>query len=341
MPVTREMRIRSTWSRMRRAFRARLASTLMVIVGVFALAWITSPIGRTVLPQGLANISDSPSLALPRLIGMSPDELSRVDIGLMNLLCATGLPGNDATNTRAALAELDRMARQVNTETERHLRKFQTHPDEFNSSEAYFRMLCLTTVLQQDFGIRYNPNRARPSDGAIEPNEAFFADSSDVFLHGLLGPKRTGTCASLPVLYVAVGRRLGYPLKLVAAKNHLFARWEGGRERLNVEATTQGLTTFEDDYYRRWPFVMTPEEERSERYLTSLSAADELSVFLSLRTQCLLAAGRRDEALFTQEQVCRLAPYSVTQREILHREASQTKPSNRSEQRKQQTALNL
>jgi regulator of sirC expression with transglutaminase-like and TPR domain len=174
----------------------------------------------------------------------------------------------------------------------------------------------------------------------VEPNESFYADASDVFLHGLLGPKRSGTCASLPVLYVAVGRRLGYPLKLVTAKNHLFVRWDGAGERLNIEATTQGLTTFEDDYYRRWPFPMTPEEEQVERHLTSLSPAEEVSVFLSLRTQCLLAAGRWDEALSSQEQACRLTPYSANQREILERLSIQTKPMDR-RQGNRQTALNL
>jgi regulator of sirC expression with transglutaminase-like and TPR domain len=200
-------------------------------------------------------------------------------------------------------------------------------------------MLCLVTVLQQDFGVSYSPNRAKPSEGTIEPNETFFADSRDIFLHGLLGPRRTGTCASLPVLYVAVGRRLGYPLKLVAAKNHLFVRWENERERLNIEATTQGLTTFDDEYYRGWPFPMTPEEERTERYLTSLSPAEELSVFLSLRTQCLLAAGRYAEALAKQEQVCRLA-FRECQKEVLAQVKHQAQQQTRNE-RKNQSALNL
>jgi hypothetical protein len=62
-------------------------------------------------------------------------------------------------------------------------------------------------------------------------NDGFFADPSKVFLHGLLGPERVGTCSSLPVLYVAVGRQLGYPLKLVTAKGHLFVRWEGAESR--------------------------------------------------------------------------------------------------------------
>ena len=279
-------------------------------------------------------------MTFSRLLASESHELSDVDIGLLNLRCATGLPGTGTMGIEAVVMELDLMSRRVKAETEKHYGKYQANPKEFNQSEAHFRMLCLVTVLQQDFGVGYNPERARPSDGAIEPNETFFADSRDIFLHGLLGAKRTGTCASLPVLYVAVGRRLGYPLKLVAAKNHLFVRWESEREKLNIEATTQGLTTFEDDYYRRWPFPMTPEEERTERYLTSFTPAEELSVFLSLRTQCLLTAGRWTEALTSQEQVCRLAPHSATQREILDRVRSQAKHLDRRNQN-HQTALNL
>jgi hypothetical protein len=264
-----------------------------------------------------------------QLISMGTNELNRLDIGRMNLLCVERLRGGDGSKVRANLAELDRMVRQVRAETERHYRKFQTKPEEFNRSDAYFRMLCLVTVLQQDFGVRYSPSRARPNDGPSEPNEAFFADSRDIFLHGLLGPERTGTCASLPVLYTAVGRRLGYPLKLVVTRNHLFVRWEDSRERLNIEATSEGLTTYDDDYYRRWPFPMSPEEEQAERYLQSLTPAEELAVFLSLRTNCLLATERFREALECQEHACRLAPHSPSQRQLLeHARAGANKSSD-------------
>jgi len=320
----------------------RFALVFLGTTALVIMAWVAARgIRQGSASHGRAATSATASpMTFSRLLSMSTSEMKQVEIGVMNLVCAADLAGSEVIDMPAALAELDRMARQVKTETEKHYRRFQINPQEFNSSETYFRLLCLVTVLQQDFGVGYSPDRARPSDGAIEPNETFFADSRGIFLHGLLGAERTGTCASLPVLYVAVGRRLGYPLKLVAAKNHLFARWDDGRERLNIEATTQGLTTFDDDYYRRWPFPMTPEEERTERYLTSLGPAEELSVFLSLRAQCLLAAGRWDEALFSQEQVCRLAPHSASQREILHRVRSQVKQQTQKEQ-KNQTAMNL
>jgi hypothetical protein len=48
------------------------------------------------------------------------------------------------------------------------------------------------------------------------------------------------------VLWAAVGRRLGYPIKLVTGRwrsgnNHLFARWEErGGVCLNIEITSRG-----------------------------------------------------------------------------------------------------
>lgn len=112
----------------------------------------------------------------------------------------------------------------------------------------------------------------------------------------------------MPVLYVAVGRELGYPLKLVTTKGHIFVRWEGGGERFNVEATGQGLNRFEDEYYRHWPFEVIPAEEAAEGYLKSLTPPEELAAFLSIRGMCLREAGRKQEATESFAAAVRLAP---------------------------------
>ena len=79
-------------------------------------------------------------------------------------------------------------------------------------------MMMLGTVLAQDLGIGYNPKLALPQlDGEI-PTLAQAANSKDVFIHGLLNGNHLGTCASMPVLVVAIGRRLGYPVNLAGAK---------------------------------------------------------------------------------------------------------------------------
>jgi len=221
---------------------------------------------------------------LPRLIAFSPSEMKACEAAQINLACAESLFGAETLNLRESLTLLDQWAKHVKSETERHLYRFRKSPNEFQNCEGYFRMLMMVVVLYEDFGVRYNTNRMSNS---TEPraNDGFFADSRDVFIHGLLGPRRTGTCSSMPVLYVALGRRLGYPLKLVKAKGHLFARWESadGRERFNIEATSKGLNSFPDNYYEQWPYPMSETDLKSGHYVRSLTAPEELALFLQTR----------------------------------------------------------
>jgi hypothetical protein len=100
----------------------------------------------------------------------------------------------------------------------------------------------------------------------------------------------------MPVLYIAVGRELGYPLKLVTAKNHLFIRWEDAKEQRNFETTGDGLNSFDDNYYRSWPLPISEKEEKQYGYLISLTRSEELGVFLSIRANCLEAAGLSEQA---------------------------------------------
>ena len=114
----------------------------------------------------------------------------------------------------------------------------------------------------------------------------------------------------MPVFYVAIGQHLGYPMKLVTAKDHVFARWEsaGGKERFNIEATGQGLSTPDDDFYKKWPFPITDEDIKANSYLKSLTAAEDLSLFLETRGHCLRVAGRLPEAKMAYLQAQALTP---------------------------------
>jgi len=117
-----------------------------------------------------------------------------------------------------------------------------------------------------------------------------------------------GTCSSMPVLYIAVGRRLGYPLRLVTTKAHLFVRWEGGMDRFDVETTGKGMNRYDDEHFKQWPFPVTDAEIRTEGFLKSLTASEELAVFLSLRGNCLKESGALKEAANCFAQASRLAP---------------------------------
>lgn len=238
---------------------------------------------------------------------LSAEQIAQLDIAQLNLLCAQGLPGWESLNLSESLAVLDQWAARVRAETERHAYRFERNPAEFENSKGFFKLLMLGVVLAEDYRVHYRTDRqVSPEMAAM--NDGFFADARDVFLSGLIGESRAGTCSSMPVLYVALGRRLGYPLKLVTTQGHLFLRWEGEGERFNLEVTGNGLNRFTDDYYRHWPFEVSEAEVAAEGYLKSLTSAEEQAVFLSIRAMCLREAGKMNEAAEAFELAAKLAP---------------------------------
>lgn len=288
-----------------------------------------------------ANVATPTSLR--ELLDRAPSVFQSPDIALLNLLSAQTLPGTVGLDVQGCLAMLDQWATRVKSETERHLYRYRRNPAEFDNSEGYFRMLMMAVVLYEDFGVRYNPERIIAPE-SVREGDRFFADSSDLFLHGLLGSKRMGTCSSLPVLYIALGRRLGYPLKLVTTKGHLFVRWKGrmtetltspqpsplpqgaerekareieSSERFNVEATGKGMNRYDDEHFKRWPFELTEEEIAANGFLKSLTAEEELAVFLSIRAQCLIENGRQAEAVESLTATVRFAPHCEAYRRLL------------------------
>ncbi len=159
----------------------------------------------------------------------------------MNLECAKGLNGTEDLNIPETLEMLDQWAAQIKKRTDQLMGRFYVNPENYNHSEAYFRMLAFVSILQSDYSVRYKEDSLFRLDNPSLPDELFFKDAKDIFIHGIMEKARQGTCASLPVLYVSLGRRMGYPLYLVPAKKHLFLRWDDGKERINIEATTEGF----------------------------------------------------------------------------------------------------
>ena len=197
------------------------------------------------------------------LLKMTGVELARFDIAEVNLVCAAGLPETENLNVDRYLATLDQWAEAVRYDTVRHMYKFDRSPAGYENSEAYFRLLSMTTVLQLDCGVKYNSESIRDVD---------FSDPKEQFIHGIIDGDG-GTCVSLPILWVAVGRRLGYPMKLSTAIGHLFARWDDPvtGERINFEAAGNGMVTHPDDYYETWPREMSPKQ--IEKYTESEDAS--------------------------------------------------------------------
>lgn len=258
------------------------------------------------------------SLKLSDILEMTPEQLSTVDIAEVNLLCATGLSGSEKFDIAQGLKTLDRWADAVQGETSRNFHRFKRNPAEYDNSEAFYRMGMLITVLQQDMGIHYNEDLIGVSENdAEEINKAFLTDPSNMFITGILGPNRAGTCSSMPVLYVAIGRRLGYPVKLVVIKDHFFVRWEGrDGTKLNIEGTGHGIVTHPDSYYVEWRKISS-EDIAAGRSLKSLTREQELAAFLINRSGVLAYHNRLPEAMASAAEASRLWPEDKNSKSFL------------------------
>lgn len=231
-----------------------------------------------------------------KLTSLPAEKLEQLDIALLNLLCAEGLPGAENLNVAECLAVLDRWAEVVKQSEQKYSVQFFENRQKYDNSYAMFQAVNLGLTLKEDLKCGYNQELVR--SGAMEDirSTRFFRNSSDLFLHGFV-ESRTGSCSSLPVLMVAVGRRCGYPLYLVACKGHLFCRWDDGAERFNIETACPGVDSKPDDYYRNWPYPSSDSEIRTEGYLQNLTPKQELAVFAQLRASCLQENCRLDESL--------------------------------------------
>jgi hypothetical protein len=134
--------------------------------------------------------------------------------------------------------------------------------------------------------------------------------SKNIFINGLLSDERLGTCSSMPVLWTAIGRRLGYPLSLVHAKNHLFVRWEDKKDRFNVEASKGVMASPPDASYKTWPFPLTDEEIAKGPYLKSLTPTEEMADAMNARFWELMHYRRYDEALGIALKLRQMLPHA-------------------------------
>ena len=263
---------------------------------------------------------------------LSDDELAELDIAAVNLVCAVGLPGAHDLDVDRYLNWLDDATHKIKLATERNYYKFLENPAAFHNSQAYFCIVCMIELLQTQFGVRYNPKWQGITPDQPVPRE-FGQDARDVFVHPIIDGIG-GTCGSLPILYIAVGRRLGYPLKVVKASQHLFARWDdpdGNHwhkpERFNIEASGRGVHLLPDEHYKTWPRELSDEDIEAGIFLKSLSPREELAEFLATRGFVWLAHNRLKLALDCFERATELSPrnghfarwrlYAASKRELL------------------------
>lgn len=301
----------------RRAIVAGSAIVVLTLLSAVPVYGQSTPLGTAPSSQPVRNPSGVPeeSLTLEDLIRLPEKDLAKVDVVTLNLAAAEGLPGSERIDRKAIRDTIDGWARRVAAVTLSKAHFFKSNPDYYENSWAKFCAIQLVLTLQQDLGVHYNyEQRTNPS----------LAKSKDQFLHGIV-EGTGGTCASLPVAFVAVGRRLGYPLRLAQSFSHFYARWDDpvSGERFNIEGSNPGGVDFHnEEHYREKAQQMGAGRLEGGNYFKSMSPREELSSFLTTRADCLRENGHWVEALHTYRRAARLAPENLFAAGLLRMTAS-------------------
>jgi tetratricopeptide (TPR) repeat protein len=110
-------------------------------------------------------------------------------------------------------------------------------------------------------------------------------------------------------LVVAVAERADLPIYPVAAPGHVFARWDDGENRINLECTAAG-ESHPDSWYMEgldsWP--ITPKAVERGTYLRNLTRDELLAIVLSNRAALLSDLGRPIRAREANERALELYP---------------------------------
>jgi hypothetical protein len=234
---------------------------------------------------------------------MPETAIPHLDLAEVNLICSEGLPESHRVDRPGCLRTLDAWAEVVRQWTRAADAEYwQTDPASFDHSRPLFLMVSLVTALKQHCGVRYDPKAVGKG-----PDDPFTFDEQ--FIHGAIQGDG-GTCATLPLLFAAVGRRLGYPVKVANNQRHVLCRWDDPTtgQRVNIEGSSSGVDSYPDDHYRNWPQPITSaEDERAYGWLTSWTPRRELANAIGQRgyvwddngeygkaTECFLAAAELD-----------------------------------------------
>lgn len=248
-----------------------------------------------------------------QLCEMSDEQLSKIDLGLVNLLCAMGLPYGPDGDIGRYLDWLDDSAEQVRLSIDRSYGVFLENPARFHNSQAFFCIACMVCWLQDHLGVRYHPKWSGITPEMRLPDD-FGLSAEDVFIHSIIHGTG-GSCCSLPMLYVAIGRRLGYPLKIVKAMHHLYFRWDdlsGAHwvhgDRFNVEASCRGLHRPPDEYYLTWPHPVPQQLLDDGTCGQSYTPRQDIAVCLATRGHVCLVNNYWAGAMEAFGYATRLAP---------------------------------
>lgn len=188
------------------------------IIVLFLLVNLT-----TTTPIAFSEEQPQKQLWLAEIENLTKLSEEEIDIGKVSLILAKEVyPDLDVERYSKKIDEM--------VEDVRKLTNGSTDPD--------FRIRIMDNYFYLDKGFRY------------DYEDPYAKKVKNRYLNGIMDTK-AGSCTTMPMLYLAITQRLGYPIYPVAAPQHLFLRYvaEGFKED-NIEVTGNGAYVSNEEFIR-------------------------------------------------------------------------------------------
>ncbi len=232
-------------------------------------------------------ISHSPAIPTPQPRSASMQDLlnlpeDKIDIGLVALTLAKEIyPDIDVA---AYSARIDALAEQV-----RQLAGGSQGPD--------WRVRCLNTTIYLNEG--YHGSR----DAVFTRNPEYF------YINRLLDTKQ-GNCVTMPLLYVAVAQRLGWPVYPVTVPDHFFVRYvDPALDQQNIEATSGGAYVSDERYAKE--FTVSKLGRDQGTYLRTMTYREFLGELTAINAIRFGQNGQMPRAITYLKLAAELNPRSI------------------------------
>lgn len=250
-------------------------ATILLALLVPRSASCQTPASTTVIPNPGAPknlVAEQESLTVQELIRLPEKQLAKLDVVTLNLVVARVLePDIDIASYRRFI---DRMAEYVRLQIEANEPYFLEHQWDFQGRKEKWICTLMWQIITQDFGYGYLKGKLLDLDHT-QPWQKF--------VHGII-QRGEGTCCNLPVLYVSIGRRLGYPIRMALGPQHAYCRWEStDAEPFNFEVINRKGIWFPTDEQVLAAKINRCPASWQRHFFRSLNAREMLGYFLTLR----------------------------------------------------------
>lgn len=261
--------------------------------------------------RSTGDLASYQAMAVSDLVALSDDELEAIDPLVINMIVAKVLPELVDIKFEKYVRIVDTWARRIG--------------DGLAAAEANGAM---------DPSYEVDPNIWRAGGMAIAvagrsigityTRDVTLTDHADLFVPGMIETKE-GTCSNMPMLHLAIGWRLGWPLKAVVTRDHMWCRWDDGvpgpddgGSYFNLEATAAsnegggwgGFSTPTDEQYIK-DFQTPLKAIESGSDMVSLTARQTLGVLLQQRAGYWRAQGKPYQAFADMQLAAECFPQNV------------------------------